>query len=50
MTQQRVQLREQNRQSLHYALLDEIEMDNKLNEKIYKQRWNIAKELVNGKL
>ena len=33
MTQQRLQLREQNRQSLCYTLLDEIEMDNKLNEK-----------------
>ena len=50
MTQQLVKLREQYMQSLYYTSLVEIEMDNKLNEKIYKQRWNIAKELVNGKL
>lgn len=50
MTQQHAQLREQYMRSLYHASLVEIEMDNKLNEKIYKQRWNIAKELVNGKL
>ena len=50
MTQQHAQLREQYMRSLYYASFVEIEMDNKLNEKIYKQRWNIAKELVNGKL